>query len=142
MLDTLMRILVCGGRDFQDKDAVFSVLDRALDRYGIDDLLIIEGEARGADRLAREWAIDREVCFVGEPARWKRDGRKTAGPMRNIRMLDRWRPHGVIAFPGGPGTAHCIEEARRRGIIVWEPLRKSENTTQVGTSETEPEKAI
>lgn len=45
-----MRVLVCGGRNYNDRKRVFSTLDR----IGITHL--IQGGARGADALAKDWA--------------------------------------------------------------------------------------
>lgn len=36
-------------------------------------------------------------------------------------MLDEGKPNGVVAFPGGAGTAHMIRISREAGIGVWEP---------------------
>ena len=48
-----MRVLVCGGRDFADKELLSRTLDDLRRAHVIDCL--IEGNARGADRLLREW---------------------------------------------------------------------------------------
>jgi hypothetical protein len=45
-----MRVLVCGGRDFSDQALLEAVLDD-LDRARVVTL-VIEGDARGADRMA------------------------------------------------------------------------------------------
>lgn len=112
-----MRLLVCGGRDFTDADYVFRVLDRVHAKRPIS--LLIEGGARGADRLARNWAINRGVAYKTENAEWKRYG-KAAGFMRNKAMLDIWSPDGVVAFPGGAGTADMVRQADKADITVWE----------------------
>lgn len=52
-------------------------------------------------------------------ADWEDLGRK-AGPIRNQRMLDDGRPELVVAFPGGPGTAHMCRIAREAGVEVIE----------------------
>lgn len=49
-----MRLLVCGGREYQDGEWVYAVLDRIHSLRSIT--LIIEGEATGADALTRAWA--------------------------------------------------------------------------------------
>ena len=51
----------------------------------------------------------------------KRIRGKAAGPERNRRMLDTFKPDGVIAFPGGRGTADCCRAADERAIPVWRP---------------------
>jgi hypothetical protein len=43
------RLLVCGGRDFTDTVAAYKVLDAWHRALGIG--VIIEGDARGADRI-------------------------------------------------------------------------------------------
>lgn len=109
-----LRVLVCGGRDFSDRRAVFSALDALREKHG--DLFIIHGAARGADSLAGEWALERGQHGVACPANWTRDGR-AAGPLRNARMLTH-SPNLVLAFPGGRGTADMVSRAVRAGIPV------------------------
>jgi hypothetical protein len=71
----------------------------------------------GADWLAIEWALSRQVPFIGHPAEWKSHG-KSAGPMRNERMAMLWTPRIGIAFQGGIGTANMVGILERRGIEV------------------------
>jgi len=117
------RILVCGGRDFADYDAVGRFLDMARAKYW--DLVIIHGAARGADSLAGYWAKANHIPVEEYPADWKQHG-KGAGSIRNQRMLDEGRPDAVLAFPGGVGTADMIRRARAAGLPVWEPLANRE----------------
>jgi hypothetical protein len=114
-----MKVLVCGGRDFNNTLAVFGALDRAHAKHGIT--LVIHGACpTGADSLAEKWAKSREIPYLGHPAPWKLRG-KGAGPMRNQAMLDLYAPEGLIAFPGGDGTADMIRRAKTAGLAVWEP---------------------
>lgn len=113
----MTRVLVCGGRDYQDADRISTVLHKLHDEAGID--LLIEGGAQGADRWASLWA---ELCGVPSQrfeADWENQG-SFAGPMRNARMLAEGKPDLVIAFPGGRGTADMVKKARRAGIKVVE----------------------
>lgn len=109
------RALVCGGRDYDDRDQLFRILDAAHVANPI--VCLIHGAARGADSLAADWALDRDVLCNAYPADWDRDG-KAAGPIRNQRMLDEGKPHIVIAFPGGRGTADMIRRAEKADIPV------------------------
>lgn len=111
-----MRILVCGGRDYCDFDYMFKTLDAVLKYRGIS--LVIEGGARGADTLARQWAQLKGIPFVTEYAQWDTYG-KAAGSIRNQAMLDKYKPDAVIAFPGGIGTADMIRRSEASGLIVW-----------------------
>jgi predicted Rossmann-fold nucleotide-binding protein len=110
-----MRVLVCGGRDYQNKARAFLTLD-CLRRQG---LTIICGAANGADRLAADWAFYRGVSLDLYPAEWRKHG-KSAGPIRNQKMIDEGKPDLVIAFPGGRGTADMVRRAQDAGIEVRE----------------------
>lgn len=126
-----MRVLVCGGREYNDKDKVFKTLDDLClefnlkgpeDEYGNwlpGPITIIHGAARGADDLADQWAVVNWVQFEEYPADWNTHG-KSAGAIRNQRMLKEGRPDLVIAFPGGKGTAHMVSIAKEAGIPVRE----------------------
>ena len=112
-----MRVLVCGGRDFNDQDLVLRVLNSL---HGLRKIhVLIEGGARGADRLAYLWAFQQGVTSVRYPADWKTYGR-AAGHIRNSVMLTEGRPDLVVAFPGGKGTADMVGKARAAGLAVQE----------------------
>lgn len=100
---------VTGGRDYACRDRVFSVLKRLK----IDILHI--GDASGADEFARLWADEHGVPVIIHEAEWNKYG-KGAGPIRNrhlVRSVDL-----LVAFPGGRGTANCVEQALKEGVIV------------------------
>lgn len=110
-----MRLLVCGGRDYRDRRAVFATLDGVAAKSPVT--LLIEGGARGADALAAAWARERDVPVATFHADWEVHG-ASAGPLRNIRMLEEGAPDLVVAFPGGRGTAHMTRIAREAGTPV------------------------
>lgn len=113
-----MRVLVCGGRDYRDRAAVFTALDELQQRHG--RLTVIQGGAPGADEMARAWCGRApSVHMINEPADWKAHGR-AAGPIRNQRMLEDHRPDLVLAFPGGRGTADMVRRAKAAGVPVRE----------------------
>lgn len=119
-----MRLLVCGGRDFNDQRAVFAILDRVRRRLaarGEPLAVLIHGDAPGADRLANRWAEINAIRREPYPADWKGQG-NAAGVLRNQRMLDQGLPDRVIAFPGGDGTADMVRRALAAGVPVWEPF--------------------
>lgn len=113
----MTRVLVCGGRAYDDAERLWRVLDSYdNDR---DFTVLIEGAANGADTLARQWAEAKKIKVRSFPADWKRHG-KGAGPARNFRMLDEGKPQLVIAFPGGKGTANMVAMAKAAGVEVVE----------------------
>ncbi len=110
-----MKVIVCGGRDFQSPAQVWQGLDRLHEATPITQLM--QGGATGVDTFAKEWAvkhpgIQRFVCR----ADWDKHGR-AAGPIRNARMLE-WGPDAVVAFPGGRGTANMVKQATEAGVRV------------------------
>ena len=112
-----MRILVCGSRNFND----YELLKGILNDYRITE--IIHGNAKGADNLGGQYG--REVLQLAEerirsfPAEWGVHG-KSAGPIRNRRMLEEGRPDMVIAFrgPNSRGTQNMIDQATKAGVPV------------------------
>lgn len=111
-----LRLLVCGGRDFDDEAALFLTLAPYALR---NDVTLICGMARGADALAYGWARFWGLSVDEFPADWKLHGR-AAGPIRNQQMLDEGRPDTCIAFPGGNGTADMVRRCRIKGVPVVE----------------------
>ncbi|SHH07153.1 DUF2493 domain-containing protein [Bradyrhizobium erythrophlei] len=124
-----MRVLVFGGRNFRDRRWLYRVLDAQDARSMIS--CIIEGEASGTDRLAREWAEDRGVAFDPYPADWDNITRSgavvrrnragkfydaAAGAIRNERMLREGRPEHAIGFPGGNGTRDMTKRCWLYGL--------------------------
>lgn len=123
-----MRVLICGGRDFNDWDFFRDKIEEIAlkrfprmepDEYGnfLYKVKIISGGAKGADALAMTWAAVNWSGYEEYKADWKKHG-KAAGPIRNQQMLDEGKPELVIAFPGGRGTADMVGRAKKAGIEV------------------------
>lgn len=126
-----MRVLVCGGRDYattkypndEEEDRKQAELERmfmrtVLDKFPITE--IIHGAARGADTAAGVYAKMRNIpvrTFPVTPQDWGRLG-KSAGYLRNKKMLKEGRPEAVIAFPGGKGTAHMVALANQEESVT------------------------
>ena len=112
-----MKVLICGDRNWKDRETIRSWLSKLQD-WGYTE--VIEGEARGADTIAREEADRMGFTVDPYPANWGKYYR-AAGPIRNREMLDQC-PNLVLAFHSdiskSKGTANCIKEARKRGIEV------------------------
>ncbi len=119
-----MKVLVTGGRDYADRDRLYAELDAVhATRPGAPGriTLIITGACAvgGADLLAIQWAVEREVDFHGYPAKFKTGSKgKAEGPIRNRRMFESERPELVIAFPGGKGTGDMVGVAENRCVTV------------------------
>jgi hypothetical protein len=110
-----MRVLICGGRDYADFEAVQDDLERLLAVHGADLTVIHGGCATGADKIADKWAKANGIPRQVFAADWLTHQNK-AGPMRNQRMLDEGKPDLVIAFPGRRGTADMIRRTKAAGV--------------------------
>lgn len=116
-----MRVLVCGDRNWYDQ----ALIDTALDALHASSKgpisVIIEGEARGADKMGRSWAERRNVLCLPFPADWRRYG-KAAGHVRNKQQFDEGKPDLVLAFhddiAGSKGTKHMVNYAKSQGCLT------------------------
>ena len=104
-----MRVLVCGGRNYDNRDLVWRALDQYQENYG--PLTVIQGGAPGADCWEREWACSRQRA--GRLGEMGRRGRAAAQHL----MLNQ-KPDVVLAFPGGRGTADMIARAEQAGVEI------------------------
>ena len=108
---------VGGGRDFNNKDWLYSVLDQYHDKFYITE--IVSGGAKGADTLAEQWAKDKQITKLTiYIAQWELYG-KSAGPARNKLIVAN--VDVFMAFPTeqSKGTHDAINQARMRDIPVY-----------------------
>lgn len=109
----MIRLLVTGGRTYYNRTQVYYVLSI------IRPDVVIQGGARGADRLALEWAIHNRVPHEDYPVDHALDGPwPGAGHSRNSRMLIASRPNLGLAFPGRNGTADMTRKMIAAGLTV------------------------
>jgi hypothetical protein len=115
-----MRILVSGGRDYENNNVVHLELTRFHWRTPVT--VLIHGGVSGAGVAAEVWARRNSIDVVRYPPNWERHG-KAAEALRNNFMLADSRPDFVMAFPGGRHTADLVEKAAAAGIpIFYAPL--------------------
>lgn len=115
----MIRVAVTGGRKYDDADHVYRTLDEVHREHTISCL--IEGEASGADSIAKCWAEHNLIEIDPYPANWKKLGGGIdygAGPRRNRKMIDDGKPDLLVAFPGHRGTADMVRRATDAGIPV------------------------
>jgi len=127
------RILVTGSRDWTD----FAAIVEALRDWKSPGAVLVEGGARGADRLAatiwRAWGLTVEE----HPADWDRHG-KRAGYLRNQEMIAAGADV-CLAFilDNSPGATHCANAAETAGI----PTKRHRATSHVPAARTVPLKS-
>lgn len=81
------------------------------------------GDALGTDRIIDTWLHANRPNIIVRRYRVNTaiDGDwPDAGNHRNRRMLVDSCAEGLVAFPGGSGTADCTSQALAMGLHVWE----------------------
>lgn len=87
------RILITGSRDWTNYQAVYDavayVSDYAIQKEGVspEDVILVSGTAKGADRMSEEAAEALGITIERHPADWDRYG-KRAGFVRNAEMVN------------------------------------------------------
>jgi hypothetical protein len=117
-----VKLLVSGGRNYADAAKLNAALDKFMSIYGRPEKLIV-GDARGADTLARLWAQRNGIPVEVYKADWDKYG-KSAGPIRNQRMVNEGHPDRALLFAGGKGTGDMAERLNTMGHrIPYERVR-------------------
>ena len=106
--------------------------------------LLLHGGARGADAAIGRAAQQLGWSALVMPAQWQLHGR-AAGPIRNRELLQQAIAKAVahtspgslasvlvVAFPGGPGTASLVREARRMASHSPVPISVAEVSPSAG----------
>lgn len=109
-----MRVIIAGGRMFQDYDFIWAWLDYLLQNV-MDEIEVVEGGAPGADFAGRQWAQRNNVPYKTFNAKWLELGKK-AGPIRNKEMAEYAAKDkgALILFWDGksPGSASMLSLAK------------------------------
>lgn len=103
-----MRLLVCGGRHFEDAEMVHHELTALHWRKPIS--VVVHGSIAGVGIIAEAWARRHGIAVVRYPPNWEFYGKKAEG-LRSDFMLTDSRPDFVVAFPGGRHTADLVQRA-------------------------------
>jgi len=110
-----MKVIIAGGRDFNDYDLLCEKCDKILSRQ--TEIEIVSGRARGADQLGEKYATMRGYPIKMFPAKWSEHG-KQAGYIRNTEMAEY--ADALIAFWNmeSRGTEHMIDIARENKLKI------------------------
>jgi hypothetical protein len=115
-----MRILVTGDRHWPCTELAERIVDRLINRYGYD-LVIIHGGAPGVDNAFAEAC--RKLAITAEPhlADWKGLG-NVAGPARSREMIQSGVDLCIAlhrTLETSKGTKDCVRQALAAGIPVY-----------------------
>lgn len=110
-----MKIIIAGGRDFNNYYLLEKKLDRIIGKRS--NLEIVSGGAKGADYWGAFWAIERTLPVTEFKANWDKYG-KSAGPIRNKKMAEY--ADALIAFWDGKskGTENMIKLAKEYNLKI------------------------
>lgn len=121
-----MKIIIAGSRnlDSVNKGKLSRIITHLLSNIPHEELEIVSGTARGADRFGERWAKRRGIKIKRFPADWNAHGSKMAGYVRNRQMAAY--ADGLIAIWDGEsrGTKMMIDLARSMGLKVRVILMK------------------
>jgi hypothetical protein len=111
-----MKLIIAGGRGFNNYDMLTTAVNNLIDRHPDIDI-IVSGTARGADELGERYAKDNSVTVERYPAQWDKYG-KSAGYRRNEQMAEL--ADACICFWDGvsKGTEHMINLSRKHNLIT------------------------
>jgi hypothetical protein len=109
-----MKVIIAGSRNFNDYNLLKSSCDNLLTQF--NNIEIVSGTARGADKLGERYAREKGYSIKEFPANWNLG--KSAGYIRNDEMAQY--ADMLIAFWDGTskGTKHMIDLANKRSIKV------------------------
>lgn len=111
-----MKVIIAGGRNFNDYDFLCKKVDEIL-VWNYIDIEIVSGTANGTDKLGERYALEWGFPVKQFPSNWDLHG-KSAGYLRNSEMAKY--SDLLIAFWDGKskGTKHMIDLAKKGGLIV------------------------
>lgn len=131
-----MKVIVCGGREYDNYFVLSNVLLQVYKDYCFTT--IVQGGARGADMLARKWAIENNFPYEEYAADWARYP-GSAGFIRNQEMLDESGATLVVAFPGGNGTWDMMKRAKAKPGVELIVVNEGGKETQLTLDLKQPE---
>jgi hypothetical protein len=112
------KVIIAGSRGFSNYKLLHDECNKYLrEKKKTHNVIIVSGNARGADSLGEKYANDEKLGLEIFPADWKKFG-KAAGFRRNEQMAEF--ADALIAFWDGKshGTKHMIDIATDKGMQI------------------------
>lgn len=113
----MIKLIVAGGRDFNDYDLVKKEADIFISEMKLTEIILISGGAKGVDALGEKYALENNLQVEIFKADWSKYGR-AAGPKRNAEMAKSCTH--LLAFWNGEskGTKSMISLAKKENKTV------------------------
>lgn len=106
----MVRVCIFGSREFTDFDIIDNKVNECLQEWGLTDVVIVSGMARGADLLGVQYSKKYGLKFIPRPANWSLG--KRAGYIRNEVMANEAEYFIGFSVADSKGTASMIK-------LVW-----------------------
>lgn len=97
----------------------YADIQKAISDCGWEITQVVEGGAKGADALGKQWAMNNKVSVLSMPADWAKHG-MSAGYRRNVDMAEAAQALIAVRVGGAKskGTTHMIAIARNKGLRI------------------------
>lgn len=129
-----MKLIVAGGRDFNDYELLKETLGSLQQEYG-NITEVVSGTAKGVDKLGEQYANENNIPIKRFVPDWQGLGKK-AGHVRNRKMGDYAKEHnGMLAAfwdKQSKGTKGMIDYAKKIGlksVVVYYNVEVSDDKT-------------
>lgn len=101
----MTKVIIAGSRTIDDYDLVEKCIIQFISKFGLITEVIC-GEAKGVDKLGKQWALKNNIPVKSFYANWEKY-RKSAGALRNKEM--------AIYASTNNGGCLAIQENQSRG---------------------------
>nr|DAS94925.1 MAG TPA: Protein of unknown function (DUF2493) [Caudoviricetes sp.] len=112
-----IKLLIAGSQSFTDYERFKVYVNKFIQGLDKKEITIIEGGAKGTDRMAREFAIENNIPYITMEADWDTHG-KAAGMIRNRQMGEK-ATHAILFWDGeSPGTRNMISICEELNVTL------------------------
>lgn len=115
----MIKVIIAGTRDFDNYELLKQKMDKILAARvrNNEEIIIVSGTARGADKLGEKYARERGYTIKRFPADWDKNG-KRAGYIRNEEMAKYADACVCFWDEASRGTKHMIDLATRYKLAL------------------------
>lgn len=115
----MIKVIIAGTRDFNNYELLKQKMDKILANRvkNNEEIIIISGTARGADKLGERYAREKGYKIERYPANWDKYG-KRAGYIRNEQMAKVADACVCFWDEQSKGTKHMIDLAKQYKLAL------------------------
>ena len=115
----MIKVIIAGTRDFDNYELLKQKMDKILAGRvrNNEEIIIISGTARGADKLGERYAKEKGYKIERYPANWNKYG-KRAGYIRNEQMAKVADACVCFWDEQSKGTKHMIDLAKQYKLVL------------------------